>query len=66
MKLGVISSSLDDDRIQRLDENTWQCLWCNKTFQVINDTNYIAHVLGEKSMQINYYSDNIKASISSF
>ena len=33
---------------QRLDENNWQCLWCNKIFQVINNTEDLYHLMGKK------------------
>ena len=51
-KLDFISSIWDDDRIRRLDEHNWQCLWCNQTFQGINATKYLAHKLGKKGMNI--------------
>ena len=51
-KLDLISSTWDDDHIQRLDENNWECLWCNTSFQGINATKALAHVLGKKSMHI--------------
>ena len=51
-KLDFISSIWDDDHIWRLDEKNWQCLWCNQTFQGINATKALAHVLGKKGMHI--------------
>ena len=51
-KLDIISYIWDDDRIRRLDEKNWQCLWCNQTFQGINATKALAHVLGKKGMYI--------------
>ena len=30
----------------------WQCLWCNQSFQGINATKALDHVLGEKGMHI--------------
>ena len=51
-KLDFISSIWDDDRIRRLDEKNWQWLWCNQTFQGINSTKALAHVLGKKGMHI--------------
>ena len=42
----------DDDHILRLDENNWQCLWCNYTFHGINATKNIVHVLSKKGMHI--------------
>ena len=51
-KLDFISSIWDDDLIQRLDENNWQCLWCDKIFQGINATKALDHVLEKKGMHI--------------
>ena len=51
-KLNFISYIWDDDHIRRIDEKNWQCLWCNQTFQVINATKALAHVLGKKGMHI--------------
>ena len=51
-KLNFISSICDDDHIRRLYEKNWQCLWCNQTFQGINATKALAHVLGKKCMHI--------------
>ena len=51
-KLDLISSIWDDDHIRRLDEKNWQCLWCNQTFQVINATKALAHLLGKEGMHI--------------
>ena len=51
-KFYFISSIWDDDHIRRLDEKNWQCLWCNQTFQQINGTKALAHVLGKKGMHI--------------
>ena len=44
-KLDFIPSIWDDDHIRRLDEKNWQCLWCNQSFQGINSTKSLAHVL---------------------
>ena len=30
----------------------WQFLWCNTSFQVINATKALAHVLGKKGVHI--------------
>ena len=51
-KLDIISSIWDDDHIRRLDEKNWQCLWRNQTFQGINATKSLDHVLGKKGMHI--------------
>ena len=51
-KLDLISFIWDDDHIWRLDEKNWQCLWCNQTFQGINTTKALAHVLGKKGIRI--------------
>ena len=92
--LDFISYIWDDDHILRLDEKNWQWLWCNTSFQGINATKDLAHVLGKKGIHIKscyvpkekshipryqelqhykqtrkgvlfYYSENIKASITS-
>ena len=51
-KLDFIPSIWDDYHILRLDEKNWQCLWCNATFQGINATKALAHVLRNKGMHI--------------
>ena len=51
-KIDFISSIWDDNHILRLDEKNWQCLWCTKSFQGINDTKALDHVLGKKGMHI--------------
>ena len=51
-RLDFISYIWGDDHIMRIDEKNWQCLWCNTSFQVINATKSIAHVLGKKGMHI--------------
>ena len=50
--IDFISSFWDDDLIQRLDENKWQCLWCKTSFEGINVTKALAHVLGKKGVYI--------------
>ena len=52
IKLDFIPSIWDDDQMMRLDKNNWQCLWCNTSFQEINATEALVHVLGNKGMQI--------------
>ena len=51
-RLDFISYIWDDDHILRLDGKNWQWLWCNTSFQWINATKALAHVLGEKGMHI--------------
>ena len=51
-KLDFISSICDDDHIWRLDEKNWQFLWFNQSFQVINATKSLSHVLGKKGIHI--------------
>ena len=51
-KLDFISYIWYDDHILRIDEKNWQFLWCNTSFQGINDTKALAHVLGKKGMHI--------------
>ena len=50
--LTSIKSIWDDDQIEKLEDNHWNCLWCDVTFQGINATKDIAHVIGTKSMHI--------------
>ena len=45
--LDFISSICDDDHIERLDNNTWKCLWCDIKFQVINAIKALGLVLGK-------------------
>ena len=51
-KLDFISAIWDDDHIKRLDEKNWKCLWCNQSFQGINATKALVHVLGKKDIHI--------------
>ena len=50
--LTSIKSIWDDDQIEKLKDNQWKCLWCDVTFQGINTTKYLAHVIGIKCMHI--------------
>ena len=50
--LTSISSIWEDDHIEKLEDNQWRCLWCDVTFQEINSTKDLAHVIGTKSMHI--------------
>ena len=47
-----IKSIREDDQIEKLEDNQWKCLWCDVTFQRINATKALAHVIGTKSMHI--------------
>ena len=49
-KLDFISSIWDDYCIQRLDDNNWQCLWHNESYQGINATNALTHVLEKRAL----------------
>ena len=51
-KIDFISSKWDDDHIRRLDEKNWQYFWCNQTFQGINATKALYHVLEKKGMHM--------------
>ena len=51
--LGSIKSIWEDKHIEKLEDNQWKCLWCDVTFQGINETKYLSHVIGTKSMHIN-------------
>ena len=50
--LTSIKSILEDDQIEKLEDNQWKCLWCDVTFQGINATKALAHVIGTKCMHI--------------
>ena len=41
-----------DDQIEMLEDNQWKCLWCDVTFQGINATKALAHIIGTKIMHI--------------
>ena len=51
--LSSIKSIGEDKHIENLKDNQWKCLWCDVTFQGINATKSLAHVIGTKSMHIN-------------
>ena len=51
--LSSISSIWEDDRIEKLGNNHWKCLWCNVKFQGINTTEALSPVIGTKCMHIN-------------
>ena len=50
--LGYIKYIWEDKHIEKLADNQQKCLWCDVTFQGINETKYLAHVIGTKSMHI--------------
>ena len=50
--LTSIKSIWEDNQIEKLEDNQWNCLWCDVTFQGINTTKALAHVIGTKSMHI--------------
>ena len=50
--LSSIKSIWEDKHIEKLKDNQWKCLWCDITFQGINATKSLAHVIGTKSMHI--------------
>ena len=50
--LSSIKSIWEDKHIENLKDNQWKCLWCDVTFQVINATKALAHVIGTKIMHI--------------
>ena len=57
--LSSIKSIWEDEHIEKLEDNQCKCLWCDVTFQVINATKALAHVIGTKSMHINRCTDSI-------
>ena len=50
--LTSIKSIWDDDHIEKLEDNKWKCIWCDFTFQGVNATKALAHVIGTKCMHI--------------
>ena len=50
--LSSISSIWEDEHIEKLGDNQWNCLWCDVKFQGITATKALAHVIGTKSMHI--------------
>ena len=42
----------DDYHIEKIKDNQWNCLWCDFTFQGVNTTKALAHVIGTKCMHI--------------
>ena len=60
--LTSIESIWDDDHIEKLEDNQWKCLWCGFTFQGINVTKALAHVIGTKCMHIKRYTASIDQS----
>ena len=57
--LNSIKSIWEGDHIEKLEDNQWNCLWCDFTFQGINTTKALAHVIGTKSMHIKRCTDSI-------
>ena len=54
-KIGSISSIWDDDHILRLDENNWQCLWCNTSSQGHHATKALVNLISKEDMYIRSY-----------
>ena len=54
-----IKSIWEDDHIENLEDKQWKRLWCDVTFQGINATKALAHVIGTKSMHIKRCTDSI-------
>ena len=50
--LSSIKSIQEDKPIEQLEDNQWKCLWCGVTFQGINATKALSHVIGTKFMHI--------------
>ena len=65
--LTSIKSIWNDDHIEKLEDNQWKCLWCDVTFQGINATKALAHVIRTKCMHIKRCTASIdKAHISRY
>ena len=63
----LIKSIWDDDHIEKLEDNQWNCLWCDFTFQGINATKALTRVIGTKCIHIKRCTASIdKAGISRY
>ena len=60
--LSSISSICEGYHIERLENNQWNCLWCNVIFQGINATKDLDHLIGTKYMHINICQASIDKS----
>ena len=56
MIIYFISSIWKDDRIEKFENNQWNCLWCRIKFQGINVTKDMAHVLITRDIQIKSFN----------
>ena len=56
--LSSISYIWEEDRIEKLKNYQWKCLWCNVKFQCINATKNLSHVNGTKCMNIKICTDS--------
>ena len=54
-----IKSIWEDDHTEKLKDNQWKCFWCDFTFQGINATKAVAHVIGTKCMHIKWCTASI-------
>ena len=57
--LSSISSLWEDKRIEKLEYNQLKCIWWDVKFQGINATQFIAYVIGTKSMHIKRFTASI-------
>ena len=57
--LSSIKSIWEDKHIEKIEDKQWKCLWCDVTFQGINATKALAHVIGTKIMHIKRCTDSI-------
>ena len=60
--LNFISSIWEDDRIEKLENNQWNCFWFVIPFREINDTKALDGVIGIRGMHIKSYNDAIDKS----
>ena len=54
--LSYIKSIWEDKHIEKLKDNQWKCLWCDVSFQGINATKALAHVIGSKFFHIKRFT----------
>ena len=58
--LTSIKSIWNDDHIEKLEDNQWNFLWRDFTFQGIIATKALDHVIGTKCMHIKRYTASIE------
>ena len=62
--LNYVSYIWEEEHIEKLENNQWNCLWCNVKFQGINATKSLTHVIGTKCMHIKRCTASIDQDLS--